>query len=329
MASGRILVTGANGFVGRHLCRELAKSGRDVVAAVRNHAAATKLDECASEICRTGPVGPGTDWTRALKGCDAIIHLVARVHVMRDPEREPLNAFREINVKGTERLCKQACDMGVRRFIFVSSIKVNGEATNGHAFRADDAPNYQDPYGQSKWEAEERLRILAEEAGMEWVVVRPPLIYGPGVRGNFLTLLACVSRGMPLPLGSVNNQRSLIGVQNLASLLNLLIDHPAAAGKRFLVKDGEDVSTPELIRKVATALHRTPRLIPIPESLLLTAGTLLHRRPAVERLCGSLVVDTTKTTELLQWTPPHSLDSGLQSTARWFQDGGSSTSSSF
>jgi UDP-glucose 4-epimerase len=263
-----------------------------------------------------------------LKGCGAIIHLVARVHVMHDPEPEPLKAFREINVKGTERLCRQACEMGVRRFIFVSSIKVNGEATNGHAFRADDAPNFQDPYGQSKWEAEERLKSIAEEAGMEWVVVRPPLVYGPGVRGNFLTLLSCVSRGLPLPLGGVHNQRSLVGVQNLANLLNVVIDHPAAAGKRFLVKDGEDVSTPELIRKVAMALHRTPRLIPIPESLLLTAGTLLQRRPAVERLCGSLVVDTTETNAILQWTPPHSLDSGLQSTARWFLNGAGLTASS-
>jgi UDP-glucose 4-epimerase len=200
----------------------------------------------------------------------------------------------------------------------MSSIKVNGEATYGDAFCADDPPGFCDPYGQSKWEAEERLREIAVGANMEWVVVRSPLVYGPGVRGNFLALLKSIFRRIPLPVGSLHNSRSLVSVFNLSDFLSHLLDHPAAANNRFLVNDQHDVSTPDLIRRIAVALHCQPRIIPCPEAVLRAAGAVLRRKEAVQRLCSSLVIDTQKAKDLLGWSAPTTLDWGLDRTAEWF-----------
>ena len=208
-----------------------------------------------------------------------------------------------------------------------AAVRVNGEVTGSRPFFADDPPEYSDPYGQSKWETEERLREIATGTAMEWAIVRPPLVYGPGVKGNFLALMKCMSRGIPLPLGSVQNRRSLVSVFNLSDLLCLLVDHPAAANNRFLVSDSEDISTPELVRRIAAAFHRPPRIIRCPESFLLTVGSLLGQKEALQRLCSSLVLDRTKTSEILGWSPPMSLDSSLARTAEWFLETTKSESS--
>jgi nucleoside-diphosphate-sugar epimerase len=237
---------------------------------------------------------------------------------MHETSPDALLEFRRANVGSTEHLARTAADSGVRRFVYVSSIKVNGETTGDGSFTADDRPGYVDPYGQSKWEAEQKLEEIASTQGMEWVVIRPPLVYGPDVRGNFLSLMKCVRRGYPLPLGAVQNQRSIVSIYNLIDLLEQVLHHPNASGQRFLVKDQEDVSTAELVRRIARALRTRPRLVPVPPSLLSLSGRLLRQRDAVQRLCSSLVVNTTKTADLLQWRAPVSLDCGLGSTCNWF-----------
>jgi UDP-glucose 4-epimerase len=258
------------------------------------------------------------DLPKALLNVDAVIHLAGRAHVMHETAADPLHEFRLVNVGGTESLASIAAQRGVKRFIYVSSIKVNGEATNGNPFCADDPPGYCDSYGQSKWEAEERLRQIAVGANMEWVIVRPPLVYGPGVRGNFLALLKSVFRGTPLPVGSLHNSRSLVSVFNLSDFLSLLLDHPGAANNRFLVSDQHDISTPDLVRRVAVALHCPPRIIPCPEAVLRMAGTVLRRKAAIERLCSSLAVDRQKAKDILGWSATTTLDWGLDRTAEWF-----------
>jgi UDP-glucose 4-epimerase len=263
-------------------------------------------------------VGGDADLARVFSSADAVIHLAGRAHVMRETVANPLNEFRRVNVSGTESLASIAAQQGVQRFIYMSSIKVNGEATNGRPFRADDPPGYSDPYGQSKWEAEERLRQIAAGTTMQWVVVRPPLVYGPGVRGNFLTLLRSVFRRLPLPLGSLHNRRSLVSVFNLSDFVCLLLDHPAAANCRFLISDQHDISTPELLRHMAEALHCPSRIIPCPEVALHMAAAMLGRRSATQRLCSSLVVDTQKVTDFLCWSAPTTLSWGLSRTAEWF-----------
>jgi UDP-glucose 4-epimerase len=254
----------------------------------------------------------------ALRNADAVIHLAGRAHVMHETAEDPLSAFRMVNVGMTEKLAYVAAQSGVKRFIYLSSIKVNGEATEGRAFEADDLPGYSDPYGQSKWEAEERLVQIAGATGMEWVIVRPPLVYGPQVRGNFLSLMNWVYRGIPLPFGSLQNSRSLVSIYNLNDLLSFLIDCPGAANNRFLASDSDDLSTPELVQRTAVAMHRSPRILPCPQSILEMAGTLLGQHAAVQRLCSSLVLDKRKTREVLRWTAPYSLDLGLDRTVEWF-----------
>jgi nucleoside-diphosphate-sugar epimerase len=319
----RVVVTGANGFIGNHLCRRLVESGKEVTACIRAQADASLLAAISGplSIHRISSVGGDADLARALSGADAVIHLAGRAHVMRETVAAPLDEFRKVNVGGTENLASIAAQQGVKRFIYMSSIKVNGEATNGHPFRADDPPGYSDPYGQSKWEAEERLRQIAAGTTMQWVVVRPPLVYGPGVRGNFLTLLRSVFRGLPLPLGSLHNRRSLVSVFNLSDFVCLLLDHPAAANSRFLVSDQHDLSTPDLLRSIAQALHRPSRILPCPEVALHVASAVLGRRSATQRLCSSLVVDTQKATDSLCWSAPTTISWGLSRTAEWFLTG--------
>jgi nucleoside-diphosphate-sugar epimerase len=319
MIRNRVLVTGANGFVGRHLCTHLAAIGRQVTACVRHPEG---LEGVQSEHIETAEVPDLTtyeDWPDLLADVDAIVHLAARVHVMHDRSSDPLAEFRRVNVATTSTLADQAARAGVRRFIYVSSIKVNGEETTSGEFHADDLPGYRDPYGQSKWEAEQRVEDIGAASGLEWVVIRPTLVFGPGVRGNFLSLMRCIHRGLPIPLGSVRNQRSLVSVYNLADLIATAIDHPAAAGQRFLVKDPEDLSTRELICRIAKGLQCRPRLLSVHSALLVRSAELFGQRDKIQRLIGSLVVNTDKTAALLQWNAPKSLDSALADTCAWFK----------
>jgi len=258
-------------------------------------------------------------WTRALDGVDVVVHAAARVHVMADEANNPLREFRRVNVEGTLMIARKAIESGVRRFVFVSSIKVNGEETMPcHAFSPDDVPQPADPYGVSKYEAEEGLRRLADESGLEVAIIRPVLVYGPGVKANFLQMMRWISRGIPLPLASIRNRRSLVGLENLVDLIVKCSTHPAAANQTFLVSDGEDLSTPCLVRRVAQALGRPVGVVPFPPKLLHTVGRGIGKGDFVRRLCGSLQVDMTKTSEMLGWTPPVSVDQGLSATARAF-----------
>jgi nucleoside-diphosphate-sugar epimerase len=306
-----ILVSGSNGFVGSALVRSLAKEymAECVVAASRR----TQMTwPGAVNSVQVGDLLPITDWTAALKGVNAVVHCAARVHVIQDEATDPLAAYRSVNVEGTLNLARQAAAAGVRRFVFVSSIKVNGEATQpGHPFKADEAPAPSDPYGVSKLEAEQTLRALEAETGMEVVIVRPPLVYGPGVKANFASMMRWVERGVPLPLGAIHNARSMVALDNLVDLLMVCIKHPSAAGQTFLVSDGEDVSTTELLRRTAQAMGKKSLLVPVPAAVLELGAAFLGKRAVAQRLCGSLQVDIEKTRSLLNWTPPLTLDQGL------------------
>lgn len=261
-----------------------------------------------------GEVHRNTDWSAALAGSEAVLHLAARVHMTNDREIDPLSAFRRVNLEGTTNLAQQAKDAGVRRFIFVSSVKVNGESTaDGHPFSVIDAPAPQDPYGISKMEAEQGLQEIAEHTGMEVVIVRPPLVYGPGVKANFASLMRAVQRGIPLPLASVtHNRRSFVALDNLVDLLITCIDHPAAANQTFLVSDGKDLSTADLLRRLGHAMNKPARLFAVPPSLLQLGANLLGKGDMAQRLLGNLQVDISHTCNTLNWAPPISVDEGLR-----------------
>lgn len=311
MTPPKVLVTGANGFVGEALIfRLLVEKKFSPIAAARG---ATRLHG----LC---PVVP-FDLTHAkvlpaLEDVQVIIHTAARVHVMNERAGDALAEFRKVNVEGTVKLAECAAASGVRRFIFISSIKVNGESTlPGKPFRADDHPNPQDPYGVSKFEAEEALKRLGHDTGMEVVIIRPPLVYGPGVKANFLNMLSWLNRGIPLPLGSIRNQRSLVAIGNLVSLIVTCIDHPRAANQTFLASDGEDLSTTQLLRRLSKALGKPARLLPLPERLLILAAWILGKKAVAQRVCGSLQVDISKNRELLGWAPPINMDKAMWQTA--------------
>lgn len=306
----KVLVTGASGFVGGPVCRHLLAAGHRVVAAVRRDDAFLPLE---AEARRVQSLDPDTDWRAALKGCDAVIHLAARAHVMQDRAADPLALFRRVNRDGAVRLAEQAASAGVGRFVFVSSVKVNGDQTAlGRPFRADDIPAPVDAYGVSKAEAEAALAGIATRTGLSLAVVRPPLVHGPGAKGNLAALMAVLERGLPLPLGAIDNRRSLVGVDNLADALAFLVGSPAQG--RFLVRDDEDVSTPELIRRLARGLGRPARLVRMPVALLRLAAGMLGKAGAVTRLAGSLQVDDAPL-RALGWAPPVALDDGLAAMA--------------
>lgn len=308
-----VLITGASGFVGRALCQQAIHRGLDVHAVERQAARAP----AGTRAFLMGSIDAQTSWAPALAGVRTVVHLAARVHVMDDPSADPLAAFRQTNTAGTLHLARQAAAAGVRRFVFVSSVKVNGEGTAaGHPFTAADAPAPQDAYGISKMEAEQGLRQIAADTGMEVVIVRPPLVYGPGVRANFAALMRWLQRGIPLPLGAVNdNRRSLVALDNLVDLLITCIDHPAAANQTFLVSDGEDLSTTALLRRMGQAMDKPARLIPVPTALLRLGAAALGKGDVAQRLLGSLQVDITHTRQTLGWTPPIGVDEGLRRAA--------------
>lgn len=319
MSENRILVTGANGFVGSALCVALIKKGYAVRAALR---APTKCAIANCETVRVTDIDAETNWAEALSGMTTVIHLAARVHVMHDDASNPLEEFRKVNVVGTEHLTRSAAAGGVKRFVYVSTIKVNGEGTwEKKKFSETDIASPQDPYGISKWEAEQALHRVAQETGMEVVIVRPPLVYGPGVKGNFEQMLDIIAKHAPLPFASVHNRRSLVYVGNLADALIVCATHPAAAGQTYLVSDGEDISTPDLLRRLGGAMRHPARLFPCPPALLKLAGRLTGKTDQVERLLGSLQVDSSKIRRELSWTPPYTLEQGLHATAAAFAAG--------
>lgn len=317
--STRVMVTGANGFVGQVTCETLQRAGFDIRAAIRE-ANRTPL-HCPGEIVTVGFIGPNTDWESALDGVDSVVHLAGRVHVLRETLRDPQAEFHRVNALGTEHLACAAAHAGVRRLVYVSSIGVNGRATPGFTFGEEHTPSPHNSYAISKWEAEQALHEVARTTRLEVVVLRPPLIYGPGVKANFLKLMELVNRRIPLPLGAIKNRRSLLYVGNLSDVIVKCIEAPEAAGETFLVSDGHDVSTPGLIRLIGEALDNMPVLLPVPASAMRIVGRMTGTLSAIEPLLDSLTVNSTKVRRTLGWQPPYTMAQGMRETAAWFKDG--------
>ena len=315
----RVLVTGANGFIGKSLCLELLRQGYSVRRAIRGRDKRALNVETVS----IGHINSTTTWTEALSGVDVIILLAARVHVMKEISTDGgLAEFRKVNVEGTLNLARQAVELDIKRFIFISSIKVNGEETSsGAPYTAEDKPAPVDAYGVSKREAEDALRQLANETGIEVVIIRPPLIYGPGVKANFHSMMRYLDKSIPLPLGAIQNQRSLVALDNMIDLIITCTHHPAAINQTFLVSDGEDVSTPALLKLMAIALGKKAWLIPLPTVVIKQCACLIGKRAIAIRLCGSLQVDISKTRELLGWAPPVKINDALLKTAKFYKSG--------
>ena len=311
----KILVTGANGFIGTQLSGTLANSGHQV----RNTARSIAPNNPITSEMITCDLESADNLDHLTTGCDAIVHLAGRAHVMSDDPATSESLYLSANVDVTRRLAQSAARTGVKRMILMSSVKVNGESTTiDSPFTSQDTPNPQDPYGRSKTQAEQTLWDVASTSGLEGVVIRPPLVYGPGVRANFASLIGIVDRGIPLPLGSIQNKRSFVSVDNLIDCIETTLQTPNAGGQTFLVSDGQDLSTPELIRAIASSLHKSPMLIPIPTALLKLAATTAGKRNAYDRLCGSLTVNIASTKQKLSWTPPFTVQDSLQRTVDAF-----------
>lgn len=310
----RLLITGSSGFVGCHLVEQVASIPDYRVNALVRNTPARPIEGVAYYLLSDfSTIDSQHD---ALRNVDVVIHLASRVHVMNDTEVDPLAAFRLVNVEHTVRLARSAVTAGVKRFIFVSSVKVNGEETfPGFPYRETDAPSPVDPYGVSKMEAEDALKVLAAETGLEVVIIRPVLVYGPGVKANFESMMKWLHKGVPLPFGAIRNQRSLVALDNLLDLILTCVNHPAAADQTFLVSDGDDVSTTQLLQKLANALGTPARLIPVPDWVLTVGASFLGRKALSQRLCGSLQVDISKARLLLGWHPVVTVDQGLRATA--------------
>jgi len=313
----KLLVTGGNGFVGSRVLTVLQQqSGLTATGSVRQMPSGT------TGCWETGCLNGETDWSKATNGVDCVVHTAARVHVVRDSAADPLAEFRRVNLQGTLNLAQQAATAGVRRFVFISTVKVHGESTAlGKPFSANDVLAPLDPYSISKMKAERGLRNIADDTGMEVVIIRPPLVYGPGAKANFQTMMLWLSRSIPLPLGAIHNQRSLVALDNLVDLIVTCTHHPAAANQTFLVSDGEDLSTTQLLRRMGQAMGKPARLIPVAPALLRAGATLLGKPELAQRLCGSLQVDMAKTQQLLGWSPPISVDEGLRRAAKGFARG--------
>lgn len=315
----RIAVTGASGFVGGRLVQQLSESASAKVIAVVRQKPSIPAPYAMVEVA---DLTEKTDWSNlfAKNAVDVVVHCAARVHQMNDLAADPLIEFRRVNCAGTLQLARSAASAGVRRFVFISSVKVMGEVTvPGAPFSVHDEPKPVDPYGVSKWEAEQQLATLCQDTGMELVVIRPPLVYGPGVKANFLSMVKWVHRGVPLPLGAIHNQRSMVALDNLIDCIITATRHPAAAGQTFFVSDNHDVSTTDLLRGIAHALGKKPRLIPVPMTLFNIAARLLRRPAIAQRLCGSLQLDIRHTMDVLDWTPPLDFNQGLLKVAQHYQ----------
>jgi nucleoside-diphosphate-sugar epimerase len=309
----KILVTGANGFVGQFLCAELLGQGNEVVRAAR-HSNRSEVN-----LTVVGSIEKNTNWSDALHQVDTVIHLAARVHIMTDKAVNPLAEYRKVNVEGTLNLAQQAVKVGVKRFIYISTAKVNGESTQlDKPFTEVDLPNPQDDYGTSKFEAEQCLLAIARQTNMEVVIIRPPLVYGEGVKANFASLMRVIKKGVPLPFGAIYNKRSFVYVENLVSLIVCCINHPKAANHIFLVSDGQDLSTTELLKAIAKALGVRLWLLPIPRKLIEFVAATLRRRAMVQRLCGNLQLDISKAGNVLGWEPAYTVEYGLKKTAASF-----------
>lgn len=312
-------ITGATGFVGGALVDYLlANTASALRIAVRDNR--TSQNERV-QSCEVGTLGPDNRWSDFVCGADVIVHCAARVHVLNESGSTPLLEYQRANVQGALNLAEQAAAAGVRRFVFISSVKVNGEETQpGHAFEADGPARPADPYGISKMQAEQALRALASRTGMEVVIIRPVLVYGPGVKANFLNMMRWLDKGVPLPLGAIDNRRSLVALDNLVDLIATCITHPAAANQTFLASDGRDLSSTELLRQMSAALGKPARLLPVPVWLLRACAKLVGKQSVSQRLCGSLQVDIAKTRSLLGWTPPVTIEEAMKKTAQHYQE---------
>ncbi len=311
----KILVTGASGFVGSHLVENLVYQGHDVLGTVRNKKKCSEISPVNLRFTTVMDINGSTDWSACLDGIDCVVHLANRAHKIDEQDNNALTLYRAINKEGTLQLARQAAMLGVKRFIFISSIKVNGESTPpGKQFTPHDKHKPNDPYGLSKYEAELGLREIESQTGMEVVIIRPPLIYGPGVKANFLKMIQAVHRRIPLPFGNINNQRSLLGIENLLDFISLCMVHQKAAGQTFLVSDGNDISTTELFKEIAMAMHSSLYLLPISEIVLKNILILLGCRHISEKLCDSLQLDISLARTLLEWDPPYTLNDQLTKT---------------
>ena len=304
-----LLLTGANGFVGRRLAIALESNPDINLTTIIRRSVEVRFNN----VIVVQGIDANTDWSEAVKGQNIILHAAARTHIMKDDAANSMAKYRRINVEGTLNLARQAATVGVTRFVFISSIKVNGETTEiGVPFTADDIPKPIDNYGISKWEAEQGLLQLAADTGMEVVIIRPPMVYGPNAKGNFAKLGALLAKGVPLPLATVKNRRSFVAIDNLIDLIITCIDHPKAANQIFLASDGHDLSTPELLNGMATAMGRDAKLFPLPSRLISVAASLVGKKDEANRLLTSLQVDITKTRDVLNWSPVIDVEEGLQ-----------------
>lgn len=321
LQNSSVLITGATGFVGSRLAAFLSTRVPvgDLSLAVRHHPDKLQMPRglTAESMKVVGDINPHTNWIDALIGVDVVIHLAARVHVMNDVALDPLEEYRNANTLATIHLAQEAAKAGVKRFIYLSSIKVNGEETSpGQSYSEDSTPAPIDPYGVSKWEAELGLEKVCAQTGMQFVIIRPPLIYGPGVKANFQKLLALVAKGIPLPLGATHNQRSMLALDNLVSFIAEAMTNPLAANQCFLLSDGEDVSTTQLLKLIARGMSKSIWLLPVPVFILKVAAQVLGASEAADRLLGSLQIDSSKARQLLQWQPPLSVEEGIINTAQ-------------
>ncbi|MFT0867460.1 UDP-glucose 4-epimerase family protein [Pseudomonas sp. CAM1A] len=313
----RVLLTGGSGFVGKAVMERMSASGKfEVIAALRRPMESLPAAVSAHLY---DDLSHASAWPQEERAVEAVVHCASRVHVMNEVATDPLAEFRKVNVQATLAFARRAANAGVRRFIFISSIKVNGEATQpGAPYRPDDVSVPSDPYGISKQEAEQQLRQLGEETGMEIVIIRPVLVYGPGVKANFLNMMRWLDKGIPLPFGSIHNKRSLVALDNLVDLIQLCCTHPAAANRTFMVSDGHDVSTTELLRQMGEALGKSARLLPVPATLIDWVAASLGKRSLSQRLCGSLQVDISETQRTLGWVPPVDFQTALKAAAKHY-----------
>ncbi|MBM4229777.1 MAG: SDR family oxidoreductase [Gammaproteobacteria bacterium] len=310
-----VAVTGASGFVGQRVVEDLTRRGHVAISVVRGPSAPS-----APQARVVGDIGAQTDWAHALEGVEVVVHCAARAHVMHERARDPLPLYRAVNVEGTRRLAEQAARYGVRRIVYLSSVKAAGERSKpGRPLKVSDAPVPEDAYGVSKLEAELALLEVGAATVLETVIVRPPLVYGPGVKGNFRRLMGAIARGWPLPLGAFDNRRSMVSLANLTDFISRCVESPIAAGRTFFVSDGEDLSTTSLVRRMGVALDRPSRLLPVPGAVLSMLGWMTGKAAEIERLIGTFQVDVADAHELLRWLPPQTVDQGLRETADWFR----------